>query len=442
MLNLGLLRKSGNTGKSLTLEKLERSTSTGRNVGELVLGAKLLGNSGGITTTNDDGGTVVAGLDTGVENGLGTVGKGVKLENTGGTVPQDSLGLANDLLEGLDGLGAGIETLPSVGNTLGVGSVANLGVLGELVGGHVVSGEDQLDVVLLGLLDETLDNLGSLLIEERVSNLDVVNGLLEGESHTATDDEGVDLIEKVVNELNLVRDLGATKDGKEGSLGVLKSLGEELELLGDKEASGSLGEIDTDHRRVGSVSGSKGVVDIDVGERRKRLSELLDLLGVSLDLLAVGILGGSLLLGVESEVLEENDLTVLGVGNLLLDLGADTVVEEDDGLAEQLGELGLDRLQGVLLNSLAVGSAEMRGEDDSLGALVNSVLDGGKSGDNSLVVSDLGAIERDVEVDSDEDSLALEVEVLDGEFVGERHSVLVSFAVAGAIEREEPLRES
>lgn len=442
MLNLGLLRKSGNTGKSLTLEKLERSTSTGRNVGELVLGAKLLGNSGGITTTNDDGGTVVAGLDTGVENGLGTVGKGVKLENTGGTVPQDSLGLANDLLEGLDGLGAGIETLPSVGNTLGVGSVANLGVLGELVGGHVVSGEDQLDVVLLGLLDETLDNLGSLLIEERVSNLDVVNGLLEGESHTATDDEGVDLIEKVVNELNLVRDLGATKDGKEGSLGVLKSLGEELELLGDKEASGSLGEIDTDHRRVGSVSGSKGVVDVDVGERRKRLSELLDLLGVSLDLLAVGILGGSLLLGVESEVLEENDLTVLGVGNLLLDLGADTVVEEDDGLAEQLGELGLDRLQGVLLNSLAVGSAEMRGEDDSLGALVNSVLDGGKSGDNSLVVSDLGAIERDVEVDSDEDSLALEVEVLDGEFVGERHSVLVSFAVAGAIEREEPLRES
>lgn len=394
-------------------------------MGELVLSAVLLGNGGGISTSDDDGGSVVDGLDTGVKNGLGTLGEVVKLKDTGGSVPENGLGLANDLLELLNGLGTAVQTLPSVGDTLGIGGVANLGVLGELVGGDVVGGEDQLDVVLLGLLDETSNNLGSVLIEERVSNLDVLQSLLEGESHTSTDDEGVDLVKQVVDELDLVGDLGTTKDGQEGSLGVLQSLGEELELLGDKETGGSLGELNSNHGRVGSVGGSKGVVDVDVGERSQRLSELLDLGGVSLDLLAVAILVGSLLLGVESQVLQENHLSVLGLGDLLLNLGADTVVKEGDGLAEELGELGLDGLERVLLDSLAVGSAEMRGKDHGLGTLVNGILDGGQGGDDSLVVGDGGAVEGDVEVDSDEHSLVLEIEILDGELVGKRHSVLV-----------------
>lgn len=422
--HLLLLGQSSDTGERLTLEQLERGSSTGGNVGQLVLGAVLLGDSGGISTTNDDGSSVVDSLDTSVKNGLGTLGEVVKLKDTGGSVPENGLGLANDLLKLLNGLGTAVQTLPSVGDTVRVGSVANLGVLGELVGGDVVGGEDQLDVVLLGLLDETGDNLGSVLVKQRVSNLDVLEGLLEGESHTASDDEGVDLVEQVVDQLDLVGDLGTSKDGKEGSLGVLQSLGEELELLGNKETGGSLGELDTDHGRVGSVGGSKGVVDVDVGQRRQRLSELLDLGGVCLDLLAVGVLGGSLLLGVEPQVLQQDHLAVLCLGDLLLDLGADTVIEESDGLAEQLGELGLDGLERVLLDLLAVGSAEMGGQDHGLGSLIKSILDGGESGDDSLVVGDGGTVQRNVEVDSDEDSLVLEIEVLDGEFVGERHSGL------------------
>lgn len=192
--SLLLLGESSDTGKGLTLEKLKRSSSSSGNMGELVLGTVLLGDSGGISTTNDHGSTVVNGLDTGVKHSLGTLGEVVELKDTGGSVPEDGLGLANDLLELLDRLGTTVQTLPSVGDTLSVGCVANLGILGELVGGDVVDGEDKLDVVLLGLLNEAGDNLGSILVEERVSNLDVLKGLLEGESHTTTNDQGVDLV--------------------------------------------------------------------------------------------------------------------------------------------------------------------------------------------------------------------------------------------------------
>lgn len=67
----------------------------------------------------------------------------------------------------------------------------------------------------------------------------------------------------------------------------------------------------------------------------------------------------------------------------------------------------------------------MRSKDHSLGTLINGILDGGQGSNNSLVVGDGGAIERNVKVDSDEDSLVLEIEILDGELVGKRHSELV-----------------
>jgi hypothetical protein len=38
-------------------------------------------------------------------------------------------------------------------------------------------------------------------------------------------------------------------------------------------------------------------------------------------------------------------------------------------------------------------------EDDRLGAIVESMLDGGQGADDALVVGDLVTVERDVEVD-------------------------------------------
>ena len=48
---------------------------------------------------------------------------------------------------------------------------AYLGILVELVGGDVVDGEDELDIVLLCLFNEDLDLLGSLGVKERSTDL-------------------------------------------------------------------------------------------------------------------------------------------------------------------------------------------------------------------------------------------------------------------------------
>ena len=195
---------------------------------------------------------------------------------------------------------------------------------------------------------------------------DVLEGLLEGEGHATADDERVDLVEHVLDQLNLVRDLRTAEDGEEGALGVLKSLGEVLELLLDEEARGALRQLDTDHRRVRTVRSAKGVVHIHIAELREALTEGGDRGGVGLGLRAVLVLDGSLLLDVEAEVLEEDDGASGGVGDSRLDLRTDTVRGEDDGFRELLLELGRNGLERVLLDHLAIGAAEV-GHEDNLG---------------------------------------------------------------------------
>lgn len=170
--------------------------------------------------------------------------------------------------------------------------------------------------------------------------------------------------------------------------------------------------------------------DVDITKRGEGLAELLDGLGIGLGLLSVGILGAALLLGMEAEVLKEDDLAVAGLLDVLLNLGADAVVQEGNGLRELLLELlgdGSKRVLGVLL---AIGTAEVGHEDDGGRAVLNGILDGGESADDTLGVGDLVTVEGDVEVDlrelseavlrnpelvtyTDEGLLALEVDVGD-----------------------------
>jgi len=55
------------------------------------------------------------------------------------------------------------------------GLLAYLSILVELVGGDVVDGEDELDIVLLCLFNEVLDLLGSLRVEQGGSDLSSVS---------------------------------------------------------------------------------------------------------------------------------------------------------------------------------------------------------------------------------------------------------------------------
>lgn len=129
---------------------------------------------------------------------------------------------------------------------------------------------------------------------------------------------------------------------------------------------------------------------------------------VSLDLLALAVFGGAFLLGVEAQVLEENNLTVVGLVDDGLDFGTDAVRGELDTLAEQLFELRDDGLQAIFGVDLAVGSSQVRHEHDGLCAVVYGILDGGDGAGNTLVVGDvLVGVKRYVEVDlGDRDKLA------------------------------------
>lgn len=229
-------------------------------MGDLVLDLVLSGHGSGITTTDDDDGAGLGSLDSGIEGSLGSTGEGLELEDTGGTVPEDGLGLSDGLLVKLDTLRANIQTHVAVGDTGGVGSGTNGGIGGELIGGDVVNGEDDLDVVLLGLLDDLADNLAAGLVEETVADLDVLKGLLEGESHSTGDDEAVNLGQEVVDQLDLVRHLGTAEDGEEGAGRALKSLGEVLQLLLHEETGSLLGEVHADHGAVSAVCGTESIV--------------------------------------------------------------------------------------------------------------------------------------------------------------------------------------
>lgn len=227
---------------------------------QLILDAVLGRHSRGVAAADDDDLAVLRRVHGRVERLLGALCEVVELEDAGGAVPEDGLGLVDGGFVERDGFVAAVQTHPAVGDAVFVLCVPGLGVGGEFVGCDVVDGEDDLDVVLLGFFDEGGYGFGAGFVEERGADRDVFERLLEGEGHAAADDERVDLVEKVVDELDLVGDLCAAEDGEEGPGGGFEGFGEVIEFLLHEEAGGFLGKIDADHGGVGAVGGAESVV--------------------------------------------------------------------------------------------------------------------------------------------------------------------------------------
>jgi branched-subunit amino acid aminotransferase/4-amino-4-deoxychorismate lyase len=107
-------------------------------------------------------------------------------------------------------------------------------------------------------------------------------------------------------------------------------------------------------------------------------AEGLHRLGFGLDRRSILLLDLALLLDVEAQVLEQRHLARLQGSARLLHLGPHAVIEELDGLAEELREPVRHRLQRVLgVVALPVRAAEMAHEHE-VSALVEHVLDGGE----------------------------------------------------------------
>ena len=113
--------------------------------------------------------------------------------------------------------------------------------------------------------------------------------LEEGEGHAAADDDLVDLVAHVLDEQDLVGDLGAAEDGQHRLGGRVEHLGEGLELLGHEEAAGLGGVALTHHGGVCAVRGAESVVDVDVAQLGERGAEDVGLRLVGLDLVKVRV---------------------------------------------------------------------------------------------------------------------------------------------------------
>ncbi len=229
----------------------------------------------------------------------------------------------------------------------------------------------------------------------------------EGVGHAAADDDGVGFVEEVVDDVDLVGDLGSADDGDEGLVGFGEGLAEVGELLLHEQAGGGMfDEVgDALGGGVGAVGAAEGVVDVDVAEGGEFFGE-------------GGVVG--LFFGMEAEVFEQEGLAGFEVGGHLAGDCADAVGGEGyvfvvaEDVVEQDAEVVDDGAEAHGGDGLALGAAEVRAEDD-LGLVAERVLDGGEGLADAGVVGDDAVLERDVEVDADEDALVGEIQIADGQ---------------------------
>lgn len=128
--------------------------------------ASLRNNSRGVSSSNDDNRAILRRLDVSLEQRSRAACECRELENTWRTVPEDGLCAEDGVLEEFARLGTAVEAHPGVGDAGGVGRGGGLGVFVEVIGGDIVNGENELDVVLLRFLDKCGDLLRTSFIEE------------------------------------------------------------------------------------------------------------------------------------------------------------------------------------------------------------------------------------------------------------------------------------
>ena len=362
-------------------------------MGDLVGKAQLLHSSRAVAAAHDGH---RAGLGQSLGHGLGAAGELVKLEHAHGPVPNDGACALDGLGEQLHGLGADVHAHQVLGDvTL---HQHRLCLSAELSGAEVVNRQQELHALGSGLLDHLLGVVQAVSLQQAGADL-VALGLLEGIGHAAADDDGVSLLQQVVDDVDLVGDLGAAQHRHEGALGVVQGLAHDAQLLVDQQA-GVSGQV-SGHAGgggVGTVHGAEGVGDEDVGHVSQGL----------------GKVGAVLLLAdIEAEVLKKHDLAGLQSGGLGLGVLTDDVGSKDHFLTQQLAKALGNGGQGQLGLPLALGLAQV-GAGDHGSAVFQQVLDGGDGGNDPLVAGDLTGlfVLRNVKVAAEKHLLALDVNII------------------------------
>ena len=159
------------------------------------------------------------------------------------------------------------------------------------------------------------------------------------------------------------------------------------------------------------MRGGEGVVDVDVAQGGEFFAEGLVVL---------------LLLGMESDVLQQDDIPRAHRRNRLLRDLADAVGDEGDLLAQERGEPLRGGSEAHLRHLLSLRAAQV-GEQDRLPAVRHGVPDGGDRRLDPRVVGNVPRlVQRHVEIDADQHPLPGKIQLVDG-------AVLHRFSLRGGI---------
>ena len=230
----------------------------------------------------------------------------------------------------------------------------HLGVRGEVPAADDVDGQDDLDAALIGAFQVAPARLQTVRVEEAPADL-VTLCREEGEEHPTADEESVGRPHEVVDDGELVGDLGAAQDHGIRALGVLGEAFEDLDLGADQPTH-RCGEPRRDvvDRRLLAVDHSEPVRHVGVGEPGEGVGELGAVL--------VRLRGLTL---VEPQVLQEHDVAVGHGVHRRPGTLAHRVGRERHRAAEQLPEPPGDGSQRVLLLRPSLRAAEVGAHDDA-----------------------------------------------------------------------------
>ncbi len=365
-------------------------------MGDLVGKAQLLTGSGGVAAAND-GHSV--GIGQGLGHGDGALGQGGVLKDAHGAVPDHGLGVLHSVGKEGAGLFADVQTFLVGGDGVdGHGGSLHGAVngVGEGIGHHHVDGQQQLDALALGLGHHFLAVVDLALVQQGLAHA-VALGRGEGVGHAAADDQGVHLLQKVIDDVELIGDLGAAQNGHEGTLRVCQSLAHDGHfLLHQVAADGGQVVGHTGGGGVGPVGGAEGVVDEDVGHVSQGLAQGGIILSLAL---------------FEPGVLQQHHVAVLQSGGLGLGVLTGHVGGHDDFLAQQLADPLGNHSQAEFRGGAVLGLAHVGAEDD-LGVVVDQVLNGGHGGHDPLVGCNDAVLGGYIEVAAAQNPLAGYVNVL------------------------------
>ena len=171
-------------------------------MGHLFVYLELLYRSSGIAAA-DDRCTLV--FSHGLCNSLCACFELLEFEYAHGAVPHNCLGCLDCVGIILDCLGADIHAHPAVGHLVGINRLY-LAVRIEFIADLAVNREKKLNALLGCLLLQIARKIKLISFAERIADIHSVSGK-EGICHTAADDDCIGLLDKVLDNENLVGNL-------------------------------------------------------------------------------------------------------------------------------------------------------------------------------------------------------------------------------------------